>query len=382
MANTITNLVPTLYEALDVVSREMTGFIPAVTLDAQASMAAKDQTIRVPIAPASTAADITPATAAPDTGDQTIGNATITISKARAVPIRWTGEEWGSLSGNTKNQMLRNQFAQAMRTLVNEIEADLADLYKKSSRAYGTAGTTPFASTLSEIPQVLKILKDNGAPQNDLQLIMNTAAGANLRALGQLSKANEAGSDQLLRRGVLLDMYGFMLRESAQVKLHTKGTATGYDVNNGPGYAVGDTTIVVDGSDSGTILAGDVVTWAGDTNKYIVASATASGAASGNIVLNAPGLQATLANAVEGTTGNSYTANLAFSRSAIILAARAPMVPEGGDLAVDRMTVVDPVSGIPFTIAMYKEYHRVHYEVSLAWGVSCIKPEHVATLLG
>ena len=53
MANTLTNLIPSAYAALDVVSRELTGLIPAVTIDARSSMAAQNQTIYVPIVPES-----------------------------------------------------------------------------------------------------------------------------------------------------------------------------------------------------------------------------------------------------------------------------------------------------------------------------------------
>lgn len=93
MANTLTSLIPTIYEALDVVSREMVGFIPAVSRNSSAERAAKDQTILVPVTPAPAAADNTPAVTAPNTGDQTIGNVSMTISKSRHVPIRWNGEE-------------------------------------------------------------------------------------------------------------------------------------------------------------------------------------------------------------------------------------------------------------------------------------------------
>ena len=93
MANTLTNLIPSMYKALDVVSRELTGMIPAVSLDADVAQAAVGQTVLSHVAPASTAVDITPSVNAPDTGDQTIGNLSLTIQKSRAVYFRWNGEE-------------------------------------------------------------------------------------------------------------------------------------------------------------------------------------------------------------------------------------------------------------------------------------------------
>jgi len=378
MANTLTNLTPDLYEALDTVSRELVGLIPSVTLDANAERAAKGQTIRSAVAPASTAADITPAQTAPDTGDQTITNKTISISKSRGVPVRWNGEEQRGLNANGPgyNNILRDQFAQAMRTLCNEVESDLADLYSSSSRAYGTAGTTPFgtAGNFSDASEALRILKDNGSPLTGNQLVVSSAAGAKM--LGLQSRYDVQGNDSLLRQGVLLSTAGMDIRESAQVNSHTQGTGTSYLVNDAS-LAVGDTVIAAD-TGSGTIVAGDVVTFAGDSNKYLVTSALSGG----SFTIAAPGLKTAVADNSAITVGGDYTANMAFNRSAIVLVTRAPARPIEGDLAEDVMIMTDPRSGISFEVSMYKEYRQVHFEVALAWGVSAIKPEHMAVLLG
>jgi len=288
MANTLTNLTPDLYEAMDVVSRELVGLIPAVTLDANVSRAAKDQTVRIPIAPASTAADVTPGQQAPNTGDQTFTNTTITISKSRAVPVRWNGEEQrGMNTGAGYRRMLVNQFAQAMRTLTNEVEGDLASLYSTFSRAYGSAGSAPFSSAgdFSDASQTLKILKDNGAPISDNQLVIATAAGANL--LGKQSRIDIQGDSSMLRQGVLLSTAGFDIRESAAMDSHTKGTGASVQTDDA-GYSVGDTVITLDASSpsgTGTIVAGDVITFAGDSNKYVVVSGDSDTSNGGTITI-------------------------------------------------------------------------------------------------
>lgn len=382
MANTLTNLVPELYEALDVVSRELTGFIPSVSMDNTADRAAVDQTIRIPKTEAQSAADNTPANIQPDTGTQTIENVTMTIDNSRHVPIRWTGEEQRGYSYNgTLQTTLQQQFAQGIRTLVNEIEADIAAEYVRSSRAYGTADTTPFASSLEDAAEIRKILVDNGAPE-DRSLVINTSAGVNLRSLVTLNQANTAGGDDLLRQGVLLPLFGMAVRESAQIQAHTAGTASSATTDDS-GYEVGATTITLESTGTGTILAGDVVTFAGDSNKYVVVSGDDDVSDGGTITLAEPGLRVAIGTSDTAITVTSdYTANMAFSRNAIQLATRLPERPEQGDMATDVTTLTDPRTGLSFEVAYYPGFREGALHVAIAWGTKLIKPEHSALLIG
>jgi hypothetical protein len=374
MANTLTSLVPDLYESLDIVSRELSGFIPSVTLDASAERAALNQAIRIPITPASAAENVSPGQLPPDDGDQSIANTPFTITKSRMVPFRWTGEEQkGVNTGPGYANIRRDQITQAMRTLVNEIEVDLGNLAYLSSRASGTAGTTPFATNLGDTAQVRKILADNGAPMSDLQCVIDTTSGASLRTLAQLTKANEAGTIALRSQGTLLELHGFTLRESAGVALHTPGTGASY-VTNG-NLAVGVTTIPAQ-TGTGTIVAGDVVTIG--NFKYVVTTALSGG----SFTIGAPGLRAAVTSGSTITVASAFTANFAFSRSSIVLATRAPATPEEGDMADDSIMLTDPRSGLSFEVSMYKQYRRVRYEIAIAWGCQNIKPAHTAMLLG
>jgi hypothetical protein len=390
MANTLTAVEPILYEALDVVSREIVGFIPAVSKDSNAERAAKGQTITYPIVPKITAENIDPGELPADSGDQTIGSGTMTISKSKAAPIRWSGEEQRFLSNGDRPQVrniLRDQFAQAFRVLVNEVESDLAGLYKDAARAHGSAGTLPFntANDMSDVAQLAAILDSKGAPRAGRKLVLSTASIANLKGKQPgLFNVDSAGTAETLRNGFVGRLMGFDLFDSGAIGLHTAGTAANSTTDNA-GYAIGSKTLTLASAGTGTFVAGDVVEFATENAglKYVLQAGDADVSNGGTIILNGSGLERAIGTATRAITRSAnYVPNLAFSPDAIQLVTRVPAMPEGGDGADDVTEIVDPVSGLVFQVAVYKQYRQVKYEVGLAWGVEMVKPDHAVILLG
>jgi hypothetical protein len=104
--------------------------------------------------------------------------------------------------------------------------------------------------------------------------------------------------------------------------------------------------------------------------------------ASNVFTIGTPGSLAIEADNDAVTVGNNYTPNVAFHRNALHLITRAPAMPAGGDSADDVYMFTDPVSGISFEIALYRQYRQLTYEVAAAWGVDAVKPDFIATLIG
>lgn len=378
MANTLTNLIPVAYRALDIVSRELTGLISAVNVDAAADTIAKGQTIYSPVVPSGNAiGDITPAMTVTAANDITYGTKSLVIDNYKVSGFNWTAEEeFGINTGVRMENLMRDQLAQEFRKHINAMELALCTAAKNgASRAIGTtAGTAPI---LADFAGAKKILDDNGAPSSDRSVILDTTAGVALRGIANLFKVNESGDSNLLRNGVLGNLYGFDVRESAGVQAVTAGTGASY-TTTAAGFAVGTTSIpLITGT--GTVLAGDIVTFAGDANKYVV---TTGVAAPGTITIAEPGLKVAMSAATKAMTifGTS-TRNLALSRNAITLATRLPKF-QANDQAADRMVITDPNTGISFELCMWPGQRMVKYEVAIAYGMTVIKPEHLAVIIG
>lgn len=376
MANTLTALAPTLFSAAKEVANEPFGVISALNATFDDKGVAKGDTVSVPIAPVRAASDFTPAATTTAGTDATATTTPVLITASKKVDWNITGEQLRSLeNGSTDQDWAKQLVMQGMRTLRNLAEIDAATAIKVgASRATGTAGTVPFATTLDAFVDGRKILQDNGAPLSDMQFVGDTTSGAALRKLGVIQNHYQAGSDEERRSGVLQRQFGFMPRESAGIGLHTKGTGASYTTNTA-GYAVGATSITLI-TGTGTVLAGDVVTFAGDTNKYVVKTALTGGV----VVLADPGLRVAIAaSAVAMTVGNNYTANLAFERNAVVGIMRPPLMPDNAN--INQLPISDPY-GMTYLLLEIKQYGMLTWELHLAWGFKTVNPEFSSIVLG
>lgn len=379
----LTGLTELVYATRDQVAREATGFIQGVTInssDVGVSIGGTVNSFRSTAPTLNTS--YTPAMTVPAASDITTATDTMTIGQVANVQIPLKGELVRQLNNTAGAAAFQSLIAQGIRTIVNAIEARIGVVAKNAiSRAVGTAGTTPFASNADLVATMRQILQDNGCPLSDgeLSLVINSAAGAKMRNLSNLYKVNEAGSDNLLRRGELLNLHNFSIRESAGVAAHTKGTGASYLVDLVAGYVAGERSIHID-TGTGTVVAGDLLAFESDTNVYGVFSGCA-GDGDQDIVLNYPGLRAALANNKTVTVGNAYTGNVGFHRSAIELVMRPPAMPEGGD-AGQHEVIYDEQTGLVFDLGLYKGRGMNMLELTCMYEAKAWKPEFIAGLLG
>lgn len=378
MANALTALTPTLYSAAQEVSNEPVGVIGSINMNFDDKGVAIGDSVKIPVAPTASASTYTPAMTTSAGTDATAEAVSVAISANEHVSWNLNGEQMKSLANaESDKEWARQMIAQGMRALRNKMEiAAVAAVKSGASRAIGTAGTTPFGSDINDIAALRKLLLDNGAPLADLSLVVDTSAGLNLMKLGIIQQAYQAGSDEERRSGRFLRQFGFQIKESAGISQHTKGTGASYVTGATGPYAIGTKDIpLVTGT--GTVLGGDIVTFAADTtNKYVVNNGVA---APGTITIGRPGLKVQVANGNAMTIGNSYTPNLAFERNAVVGVVRPPEIPQNANI---RQLKISDSSGLTYLLCEIAGDGMVTWRLHLAWGFKVVQPEHVAILMG
>lgn len=390
MANDIslTGLTEILYQARDLVAQEPAGFMNSVTVNGGSEGVSAGGTVTsIRTAEPTLETSYSPGMTVPDAADITTSTESLTLTQFAGASIPLKGEQFLQLANTVGSEFaLQQLYAQAIRKMINTIEAAVGTAaYQGSSRAVGTAGTTPFSANFEILSDLYKILEDNGTPMSDgmLSVLLNTSASANLRKRSTLTNVGDAGTDATLRRGELLNIYNMSIKSSAGVTSHTKGAGASYLVNNG-NIAVGSTTLSFDGGTVNTtgFKAGDVISIADEPTigNYVVKTGLTS--AAGNVVINFPGLRGAIVDGKAVTIGNSYAGNVAFHKAAIELAMRPPAQPPGGDQGEEIGVLVDPRTGLSFSARLYKGYGMNQIKLMAFYGIKVWKPEFVATLMG
>jgi hypothetical protein len=379
---TLTALAPVLYSAAQNVSAEPAGILDAINATWDDKGVAKGDSVKVPYAPVQETEDFAPLNVSPVGNDMTAGAVSVTITQTKKTkPMVLTGEQMRSLENGGNYQEWVMQWAeQSMRSLRNLAEADAANNIKYgASRAVGTAGVTPFATDLDLIVDVKQALRDNGCPFSDPQLVINSAAAAKLQKLGIYQQAYAAGSDEERRSGLYKPQFGFQLRDSAGISLHTSGAAANYVTDTAADQVAGTTTILTDtGTDA--ILAGDVFTIADHGGyQYVVSAACGGDATDGPLYINRPGLRAVATKNKAITFAASYTPSFAFERSAVVGIMRPPLIPANPTI---KQMVISDKFGHSYLMLEIAQYGQVIWEMHLAYGFKVVQPEHVALILG
>ena len=288
--------------------------------------------------------------------------ATITLDKRKHVHFAITSEDL-TLKIEDFNQ---RYIMPAMVELAQQVESDIADMYKSIGNFVGTPGTAP--STFLEVGAAAKVLTKLGVPL-DVRWCAFYDEDASLALADGLKSVFPTEIARKAIEEAAIGRYSkFMLYENQSLKLHTVGVATGTPKVNGASqdttYAVSggsnSQTIITDGWTNSTtdiLKAGDVVTLGinsvnrrtrvdtGDLQTFTLLADATSGASTGPAVLtispaiitsgpyqtvaSAPADNATIV-VKTGAGGSSHKQNMAFHPDAITLAMAPLDLPSEG----------------------------------------------------
>jgi len=382
ISNTLTAILPKILARGLLSLRSRVLMTRLVNLDYSMEAKKKGSTIDVPVAAELTASNVTPAAYPEAPSDLTIPTVQISLSNWKKASFGLTDKELGQI--NAQNDFIPLEMSAAFEALATEINDSIFDEYTGVYGYTGTAGTTPFGAGVEVTSATLarKILNQQKCPRDNRRGILDFDAEANALALSQFSDAEKVGSGDVKISGEIGRKFGIDWNADDGVQTHTAGTASGA-TTDATGYALGIKTVTLDSAGTGTILTGDVFTFAGDTQTYTVTSGDADVSGGGTISFE-PGLQTAITTATTAITLKaSHVVNLAFHRDAFALAMRAPDDALKEVFNPDNSyTMQDPVTGLVMRLEIIRMYKQIMWEVDCLWGAKLIRREYACRIAG
>lgn len=399
MANTLIDIMPKILAPALETLRENAITAQLVNNDYSGEAAKKGAVIDVPVPSAMVAQDVVPAATSQNVQDLQIDTVPIKLNNWKEVGFALTDKDVDEIMSGAVNM----QIQEAARTIANEIDKSILNLYKTVYNFTGTPGTTPMSGgTLTDVIKARTLLNKANARLTDRRVLLNPEAEGAALGLPAFQQYLQAGTDETIRKGMIGEKLGMLwgMNQNLDYMSHTAGTiaVSGSLTTNGAPQSVATAdasdpqrhnpktvhTISIDNAvDGGTVKVGDIFTVAGDAQTYrVVADNTV--ASNAVVVAFEPAPKVAWADGSAVTFKASHATNLVFHRDAFALAVRPFMMdPYNSEVsAAQSLTMVDPVSGIPLRLTIKGEHYRTRYSLDCLWGVGAVRPELAVRLAG
>ncbi|MCO4101047.1 MAG: hypothetical protein HEQ38_16970 [Gemmatimonas sp.] len=308
----------------------------------------------------------------------------IPLNRWRRSGFYLTDKEQEEIVGGIQSR----QTGEAVKALAQDINAFIFSRYTRVFGFVGTAGTTPFASDVTGATNARAQLNRQTVPLADRRLVLDVNAEANALALPAFAQAQQIGSATTVIEGTLGRRYGFDVAMDQQVPTHvsTPLTAGAATANGAQAVNAGST----DGGRTGTVsiakatnasplVAGDIISFAGDPNTYVV-TANTSLIVGNTTVPIAPALQVAKTGGEAMTLRASHVVNLAFHRDAFGFVSR-PLQTSSQNVA-EMMSVADPISGVALRLEVVRQNKQTLFDFDVLYGAACVRPELAVRLAG
>lgn len=379
MSNNLEKVIPQLLAQGLMTLRENCVMPRLVNSDYDALAAQKGASIDVPIPSAIQANDVNPGVTAPDTGDLHPDSVNIPLDQWKEAPFHLTDkDQLECLSGT-----IPMQAEEAIKALANVVDKYLLNQYKKIPGTAGVAGTTPFASTAADATACRTILNKQLAPLTDRRMVLDPDAEGAALNLQAFQDTSWAGDSSVIKSGMLTPKLGFVWHMDQNVPTHTAGTLADGTLNGDVTASTTTPVYVVNiaSTAGGTLVAGDVISFAGSDIPYAVAADVTIGAASNADVLLVGAVREDLSDTAAVSVIGDHVVNLAFHRDCIAFATR-PLADSASGLGNIIQSAVDPKSGLSLRLEVSREHKRTRFSYDILYGGQMVRADLGCRLLG
>ena len=351
----------------------------------------KGQTIDIPLSTAMSAEDVSPAATPSAPTALTPKVAQITLDNWMHADFGLNDMEVGRIRAD--QDFIPLQMQEAFKSLANAINTSVFDTYKGVYGYVGTAGDTPFGTgvEVASATSLRRVLHEQSCPKDNRRAVLDYAAEAAALNLAPFSDAEKRGSSATKTTGELGNIFGFDWNSDDGVPTHTRGAIGAGDLTVNGVNAKGATSVSIAKGEgtSWEAVEGDIISFAGDTQTYVITADTTVVHADSTSVPIAPALKIATEGSEEVTTRDSHVVNLGFHRDAFGLAMRSPdagikdLLGQGkAGNVMESVILQDPVTKLIMRLELIRGYKMTMWDVDCLWGTALVDSARAARLAG